>query len=370
MTNCHRLATLMIVTALALAAPPMAYAGKHHRTKPPKFGLWIVNANFISEFQGRALVKSGVRKPRLRFRIDSGLRPLVLTFDGAGNLWVAFQGPPSSAGEIGELTPRQLRALAGGRKANFAVLLQDQTANTPFLFPWGLDFDSDGDLWVADFQNDAVMEFPPDQISKSGAPIPAVTITSPPDDPPAGINFDKSDNMWVQWSGMGQVSGVAELLRFSPGDRTASGPRNPSLILDLPPGYGTSRPVFDAQGNMWVWKDPLSVSDYPGMAMIPADQLTGSGEVMASPSIVVEVPLLEVNSCSFFISFDMDPLGSLWAAGGSVASGCARAQQIDKFDADQLTTNGTVVPVVQLLPNRGYKNFGQPDGIFVGPRVR
>jgi hypothetical protein len=372
MARCHK-STIIVLAVGALATAIVVGAAQARTTKKPQFGVWILNANFISEFQGRALVKGGVRKPRLAFRIDSGLRPLAVAFDASKNLWVAFQGPLGSGGEIGELTPRQLGALAPGspkRNAKFTVLLQDQTTDSPFLFPWGIGFDSEGDLWVSDFQNDTVTEFPPDQISISGSPTPAVTITSPPEDPPAGLTFDKSDNMWVSWAGIGQVSGVGELLRFSPEDRTSSGPRNPSLVLDLPPGYGTSRGVFDAQGNLWVWKAPLSISDYPGMAMIPADQLTGSGEIMASPTIIVEAPLFEENSCPFTITFDIDPLGSLWVAAGSALSGCTRAQQIDKFAADQLTASGTISPVVQLLPNRGYKNFGQPDGTFVGPPVR
>jgi hypothetical protein len=366
----HR-SKVMLLAAGALAIAIVGGAAQARTTKSPKFGVWILNANFISEFQGAALVKGGVRKPRLAFRIDSGLRPLAVTFDASRNLWVAVQGPLGSGGEIGELTPRQLGALAPGspkRNAKFTVLLQDQTTDSPFLFPWGLGFDSDGDLWVSDFQNDIVMEFPPDQISKSGSPTPAVTITSPPEDPPAGLSFDNSDNMWVSWSGIGQVSGVDELLRFSPADRTASGPRNPSLILDMPPGYGTARAVFDAQGNLWVWKGPLSISDYPGMAMIPAAQLTGTGEIMASPTIIVEMPVFEEYSCPFTISFDIDPLGSLWVAAGSPM--CSRDQQIDKFAADQLTAGATISPVVQILPNRGFKNFGQPGGTFLGPPVR
>lgn len=66
--------------------------------------------------------------------------------------------------------------------------------------PWGLAFDSAGDLWVADDIGNHIVEFTPGQLT-TGTPVPADQITSDQLDQPKGIAFDHKGNLWVADAG-------------------------------------------------------------------------------------------------------------------------------------------------------------------------
>ena len=60
-------------------------------------------------------------------------------------------------------------------------------------------FDSSGDLWVANYNSSTLVEYTPDELA-TGAPTPAITIS--PDrsgslDAPDDLAFDPSGDLWV-----------------------------------------------------------------------------------------------------------------------------------------------------------------------------
>ena len=93
--------------------------------------------------------------------------PTGLAFDGAGNLWVTYDGP------IVRLTPTDL-AGAGGKTVTPAVQINpDVLALTE-----GLAFDEAGGLWVASSMGKFV-RLGPTQLAASGNVTPATVISSP-----------------------------------------------------------------------------------------------------------------------------------------------------------------------------------------------
>jgi secreted PhoX family phosphatase len=118
--------------------------------------------------------------------------PTSITFDGSGNLWVAFSlGSVSNLGGVemfaaadldgtGTLTPAPAVTIDS---AAFATKNLDlQSLDTPD----GLAFDNEGDLWVANQSSTAseqpgrgsLVEFAASQLSASGNPLPERAIVA------------------------------------------------------------------------------------------------------------------------------------------------------------------------------------------------
>jgi sugar lactone lactonase YvrE len=109
--------------------------------------------------------------------------PLMIAFDGTGNLWVA-NGNFSGVNTVVDFTPSQLAA--SGTPAPTVVL----SANSGSLGnPAGLAFDASGDLWVANVAG-SLVEFTPSQLVTSGDPAPSATVTGTSLSGPFGLAFD------------------------------------------------------------------------------------------------------------------------------------------------------------------------------------
>lgn len=367
MTRSHRYSSVCMLTAVLVIAVS-ASAAQAQKGKGPNYGLWVLNTFFISEFQGNALVKGGVRGPRVLFGVRDLNAPVGIAWDNEQNLWLSFQDP--SRGEIVRLTPRQVQALASGQGVKDVVLLQDSKSYYPFNDPTNIGFDKEGDLWVVDGAISSLMKFTPDQIVVSGAPTPAVWIRAGLFVEPSRMRFDSSDNLWVEWPKIGQVSGVDELVRFSPQDRTASGPPNPSLILDIPTSFGVNDFAFDGKGNLWI-ANVTATSPFETIVeliMVPEDQIAGSGELPLSPAITIVLPEFAQRPCVDDVSIDFDPFGALWVSGSPGETDCNQFEQVDKFTPEQLISSGNATSAVRLRPNRRETNFRGPR-IRVGPPI-
>jgi len=345
-----------------------ASAAQAQNGKGPDYGLWVFNTFFVTEFQGNALVKGGVRNPRILFGVRDLDAPVGIAWDNEQNLWLSFEDP--SRGEIVRLTPRQVQALSSGHGVKDLVLLQNSMSYYPFNDPSDIGFDREGNLWVMDSPISSLMEFTPDQIAASGAPTPAVWIRAGLFIEPAKMRFDASDNLWVEWQ-IGQVSGFDELVRFSPKDRTASGPPNPSLILDIPLSMGLDDFAFDGQGNLWI-ANATATSPFETiveLTMVPQEQIAGSGELTVSPATTIELPQFAQGLCVDYLTIDFDPLGALWVSGSPDVTDCDQFEQIDKFTPEQLSSSGNATSTIRLRPNRRETNFRAPHLVRVGPAI-
>jgi sugar lactone lactonase YvrE len=95
------------------------------------------------------------------------LRPISLAFDGAGNLWVNYDGT------IASITPSQ-QAGTGTKMITPAIQITTDVSSLPV----GIAFDQDGGLWFA-YAADQFARLAPSQLTGSGLVAPATIITSP-----------------------------------------------------------------------------------------------------------------------------------------------------------------------------------------------
>lgn len=157
-------------------------------------------------------------------------------FDRSGDLWAAN----NVGGSVVEYTPAQLAS--SGAPAP-AVVLSSHSLNAPN----GLGFDAAGDLWVVNEGSDSVAEFSAEQLASSGAPAPVVTIQGPS----TGI-----DNPWVlavdPSSEMVYVGNAGDTVTSYP--VTASGDHAPYRTLGEPGNVGSL--AFSARESLWVGSGP------------------------------------------------------------------------------------------------------------------
>jgi hypothetical protein len=348
------------------AAEPKPCLGFCDTGKSKPVGLFVGGFNFVYEFEGKALEKSGTPTPNLAFGGTTLFNPLSITFDSHENLWIAYGGTSSGPLPVIELTRANLAALKKGKGVNPKVVIKDKgKSDVPFILPRSLAFDSAGDLWVSDPGRNAIMDFLPKQIKKSGGPAPT-TFISAADFVPGAIRFDASDNLWVEQF---QTSNPQQISRFAPGDRAASGTPNPGLIVDLPDGIDPVDLAFDSSGNLWL-AGPGSAGDT--LEMIAASDLTGTGEISPSAAVTVTSSAFGVlvGSGSCLGGIDFDPSGNLWVSVGTNNTNCEAATQIVEFTPSQLNAGGNLVPSVTIGQNHKQTNLLLPGPIRFGATVK
>jgi len=143
----------------------------------------------------------------VRSTFASGLSaPYGLTFDSTGNLFVAAGG-----GQILKFTPL-------GVQSTFA---------TGLVFPIDLAFDSTGNLFVADYGSGNIYKFTPDGVRTTFASLNL----------PEGLAFDVAGNLFV-----GEV-GTGHIYKFTPG----------GVRTTFASGFvGEINLTFDSAGNLFV----------------------------------------------------------------------------------------------------------------------
>jgi sugar lactone lactonase YvrE len=184
--------------------------------------------------------------------------PNGIAFDSAGNLWVAdsennsiveFKAPfstgESSSTVIGEASDGQVNA------SNLAQ-------------PYGIAFDSSGNLWVADSSNNRVVEYKAPLSNGEAASLvigqPSLTSTTNDDaqsnmSGPEDIALDPSGNLWVADTDNSRVLEFAQ--PFSNGEKaslligepnfTSFNGNDTQSALTLPEAI-----AFDHSGDLWV----------------------------------------------------------------------------------------------------------------------
>ena len=164
--------------------------------------------------------------------------PFALAFDSVGDLWLANY----SSDTLVEFTPSQLAA-TGSPTPNVTVSATGGSIDGPL----GLAFDSSGDLWVANGSGEDLVEFTPGQLAATGSPTPNVTVTHSLSDP-VGLAFDSSGDLWAANNAIGT------LVEFTPSQLAATGSPTPAVTIegmdtDL---VGPTGLAFDSSGDLWV----------------------------------------------------------------------------------------------------------------------
>lgn len=211
--------------------------------------LWVANlaASTVVAFEAERLGASTGAAATIS--ISTGDVQYGAAFDSDGDLWVA----QTSADRVAEFRANTL--LASGNPAPAVVLSTNAGSVTPptpasLEAPVGLAFDAAETLWVSNYENNTVVAFAPSQLAVSGTPTPAVTLTANAQslNQPAGLAFGANGSLWVANTLQNTV------VAFEPGQRAASGAPAPAVTLSST-GSSLSAPfslAFDAGGSLWV----------------------------------------------------------------------------------------------------------------------
>jgi sugar lactone lactonase YvrE len=159
--------------------------------------LWVANSGIgtVTEYTRAQLAKSGAPQPHATISASNFGNPCGMAFDAAGDLWVANNG----TGKVEEFTRQELSKTDPAPSIVISPDGSEQTAGAI-----NLAFDSSGNLWVSEYLADTVVEYTPHQLARSGAPVPAVTVSSVLTTSGAGsidgagaLQFDRSGNLWL-----------------------------------------------------------------------------------------------------------------------------------------------------------------------------
>jgi len=362
----------VLATTFIYAGPCQSQAYPAAAQKTKSQGLWVINFNFLDEFQGESLKKSG--EPRETFGLTSadGSSSIPnLTFDHAGNLWVIF------GTGVGELTRNELST--SKRRFRFHVQLSFVAtgAADPYIFPSTLAFDPAGNLWLAGIApQSTLIEFTPDQWATSGNPTPASTTNFPGD---SGIGsrsilFDSAGDLWlaIQYSASDNSVAVNEYTPAQIAEMQMGASPTPTLTVKAGPGSdGLSAFTFDRSGNLWILV-PTTESGanlvYGGL--VEMFNVAGKTGTLSQPDILISPAGISSTNQSMDRpnGLAFDDQGGLWVS-SDISSGRYDTGFIVRYAPNQLTTSGSPVPRVVLTPNHKGSNLDYPAPIIFGPTV-
>lgn len=191
----------------------------------------------------------------------------------------------------------------------------------PFNTFRGLTFDDMGNMFVAQFDNDAILMFKPDQMVSAEKPTPALRLESSViDGNTYGLAFDDSGNLWgTTWTTSivfrYDAASLAELMLKGGEQR-----KGPDYQFALAGATNTRDIEFDAAGNLWVSSSFSGGDD----KLLKFDKAT-LNSVNPSPALEIEIAFPAGG-------FDFDAEGRLWF---SVLGSLLR------FNTTQLSGTGT-----------------------------
>jgi hypothetical protein len=258
------------VIMLTLCAGALLTACKHDSMTNSGItkGLWIANGTNVLEYIPSQFT-SGVVAAVPHLTISSGSlgSPQGVTFDASGNLWVM---DPAAVVD-GTATPALVEFSAAQLAALKTTDAPDPVAivtSASFAFPQQSVFDSKGNQWVTDHNNNTVLVFSAAQLMATGtnATVPAAVISSAAFNGPLGIAFDSSGNLWVANNGgvpgaNGATSAVGTtIVEFTAaalptvGSGMLTPDLTPSITLSDDGANSIQGPwelAFDTSGNLW-----------------------------------------------------------------------------------------------------------------------
>lgn len=399
------MASLMVTAALYAQQTGQAKKAKPTPTPTP-LALWVVNTvgrSDISTFAEKGLSKNTgtVASAGISVTVE-GATLNALTFNAAGNLWLAFCRGETASGFLIELSAAELKHLAtigGGKLTNVIQDPAESTTGIPeyLTCPQSLGFDGQGNLWTETEGGTltsglpALLEYTSEQLARGKelvqSPNPTIAIETgaiQTDIDPA-LTFDKAGDLWL--SGGVISTGNPEDEQQTIVEYTAqqladgTGPNQTLIVADTSISgalNGPSSIAFDANGNLWVAFALGGSSGTGGVEMFASGDLTGTGGSSPSPAITLG-PNVFVDSKAFgsLTSFSnpyglaFDNAGDLWVANHSrqtSQSSKVGDGSIVEFTPSELT-NGSSAPVRGILATKKDTNLGEPIYITFGPHL-
>ncbi|MBI3840655.1 MAG: NHL repeat-containing protein [Thaumarchaeota archaeon] len=185
-----------------------------------------------------------------------------ITFDSSGNLWVADYSNNRVLEYTTPLVTHEAATLVIGQ-ALFTTSAA-ATTSTGLFRPHGVAFDSSGNLWVADYSNNRVLEYTTPLVTHEAATLvigqvdftsSGAATTSTGLNNPAGITFDSSGNLWVSEINNARVLKFAAPLSTHEAATLVIGQAlfTTSAAATTSTGlFGPFVVAFDSSGNLWV----------------------------------------------------------------------------------------------------------------------
>ena len=338
-------------------------------------GLWIANGTNVLEFIPSQLAGGmSAAAPHLTISSKTLGAPQGVTFDPAGNLWVmdpAANVNGAAAPALVEFSAAQLAALATTPAPMPVAIILSEALN----FPQQSVFDTKGNQWVTDHNNNLVAVFSAAQLAMTGTNTltPAVVLVSNAFNGPLGIALDSAGDLWIANNGAVQVTtatGTADttgpgttILEFAAKNlpAVAAMPATSALMPDVVLSDDGQNSImapwalaFDSAGNLWSnnANPPFTVVEYtkanlastgtplPNTVIAPANE--GDTPTLDSPNGLCFDQLgnlATTNSAGAFgISFYTVPL-----AGGATVPNTFIVGMATTLDAPAGCTFGTLV---------------------------
>jgi hypothetical protein len=352
---------LTVLTALLAMVSAGCGSGSNGSPTQPVTGLWVANLNNVLEFLSRKISHNGNSSPALVGNLPApGFgAPQGVTLDSNSNLWVLDGGTVASGGTIpptvDEFTRAQLPTLkSSGNTPNTVI------GSSFFGFPQQLVFDSGGNLWVSDAENNEVFEFTTDQL-KGGADVtPALVLTSNPAfNGSLGIAFDSSGDLWIANNNLSGTNGT--VFKFSASQLAGlSGMQTlvPSAILQSD-GTSISQPwalVFDSNGNLWLSNQDDTINTVVQFSKAQLAALT--------PAPTTPTPAITISATGSGDTMSIDsPTGLAISSQNELAVANVN-NSLSIFTSKQLAGNGSPVPDSFVAGSN--TTINTPEGLTFG----
>jgi hypothetical protein len=155
--------------------------------------LWVENPGnhaFFELSKDQLDAGSGDVTPPVAITSSEANGNLYMTFDADGNAWMDSWLDNT----VIEFTAGQLKS-GGSQSPN--ITLSDDGSGTSLSDPEEVTFDKDGNLWVANFLSETVVEYAKDQLTATGNPAPTVKLSGSVFDGPWGVAFNSNGSLAV-----------------------------------------------------------------------------------------------------------------------------------------------------------------------------
>lgn len=197
----------------------------------------------LEEFTSADLSARPVLGPNVTIRLTGFTTPVQGVFDTKGDLWISGRGN----NEVFEYTSTQLAVSGSIVIPNLAPNLE-LTANPAFAAPIGVAFDAAGGLWVANNGTSTIFEFKAGSLSTAGSTTltPDVILSDDGNgsiQAPWGLAFDSAGNLWSSNSGA-----PFTLVEFAPSVLVTGG--GPVPIVTISPNRVAGFPTLNAPGGI------------------------------------------------------------------------------------------------------------------------